>query len=129
MDKDIKCSIIIYDDFNNVLIAEMGKGKRKSPEVWCVIGKVMKGKETEEKCITKAIDKGLKCNIFDLEPFKKYVLDGENGNILSVYSGKIREAVNCHKDINKIKWITESDVDRYAFSIQDREALSDFFRR
>ena len=129
MEKVTRCSIIIYDDFNNVLIAEIGKGKRESPEVWSVIGKLMKGKETQEKCITKAIDKGLKCNIFDLNPFKEYALDGENGNVLAVYSGKIREAVTCHKDINKIKWIRESDMDMYDFSIQDKKALLDFFKR
>jgi hypothetical protein len=128
MSKVTRCSIIICDDFNNVLIAEIGKGKGNSPKIWCIVGKSIKGKETEEKCITKAIDKALKCNIFDLTPFKEYALDEESGDTLLVYSGKIREAVTCHTDINKIKWISESEVDMYDFSIDEKKALLDFFK-
>ena len=128
MGKVTRCSIIIYDDFNNVLIAEVGKGKINSPKLWCVIGKGIKGKETEDKCITKAVDKALKCNIFDLTPFKEYVLDEEGGDILSVYSGKIKEAVTCHADINKVKWISESEMNIYDFAVNEKEVLLDFFK-
>lgn len=129
MAKVTRCSIIICDDFNNVLIEEIGKGKRDSPEVWCIFEKIMKGKETQEKCITKAIDRALKCNVFDLNPFKEYVSMGENAYVLSVYTGKIRETVTCHRDINKIKWISESEMDKYNFSIHDKEVILDFFKR
>ena len=60
----VKCSIIIYDDFGNVLLAERGK---KNERTWGLFGKDIKGKETDEKCISKAIDKDLKCTIFDLK--------------------------------------------------------------
>ena len=50
----VKCSIIIYDDFGNVLLAERGK---KNERTWGLFGKDIKGKETDEKCISKAIDK------------------------------------------------------------------------
>ena len=77
MGKVVRCSIIIYDDFDNVLIAERGK---KNERTWGIFGKEIKGKETDEKCINKAIDKDLKCTIFDLKPFKDYTL--ENNDIL-----------------------------------------------
>ena len=69
-----RCSIIIYDDFGNVLIAERGKRNERK---WGTFGKEIKGKETEEKCISKAVDKDIKCTIFDLKPFKEYNLEGE----------------------------------------------------
>ena len=52
-----KCSIIIYDDFNNILICKKGKLKNEHNIPWILFGKELKGKETEEKCITKAVDK------------------------------------------------------------------------
>ena len=52
MGKVVRCSIIIYDDFDNVLIAERGK---KNERTWGIFGKEIKGKETDEKCINKTI--------------------------------------------------------------------------
>ena len=49
-----RCSIIIYDDFGNVLIAERGK---RNERTWGIFGKEIKGKETEEKCISKLLIK------------------------------------------------------------------------
>ena len=40
-----RCSIIIYDDFGNVLIAERGKRNERK---WGTFGKEIKGKETED---------------------------------------------------------------------------------
>ena len=44
MGKVVRCSIIIYDDFDNVLIAERGK---KNERTWGIFGKEIKGKETD----------------------------------------------------------------------------------
>jgi len=127
MGKIVRCSIVIYDDFNNVLIAQRGKVKKNSPIIWSIFGKDIKGKESEEKCITKAIDKDLKCNIFDLIPFKEYKINEENGESLLVYAGKIKEFITCHAEINKIKWISEKEMDSYDFSDSEKEVLLDFF--
>jgi len=84
-----KCSIIICDDFNGVLIAARGKSKKGLPKVWSIFGKDIKGKETTEQCITKAIEKDLKCTIFDVAPFKEYVYDEfkriANNNNVKIY--------------------------------------------
>lgn len=128
MGQIVKCSIIICDDFNAVLIAARGKSKKGLPKVWSIFGKDLKGKETTEQCINKAIDKDLKCTIFDLVPFKEYVLEEESKDTLIVYTGKVKEYITPHKDINEVKWITERELDMHDFSEGEKEILIDFFK-
>lgn len=123
----VKCLIVIYDDFNNVLIAERGKGKKVIKE-WGIFGKNIKGKETEDKCISKAVDKDIKCTIFDLKPFKTYVLNDQDQKI-QVYTGTIKEYITCHRTINSLKWIGKSEVDSYLFNEEEKQILKDFFNR
>lgn len=118
-----KCSIIIYDDFGNVLIAERGK---RNERTWGIFGKEIKGKETEEKCISKVVDKDIKCTIFDLKPFKEYVLEDEKK--LKVFTGGVKEYINCHKSINDIKWISKKNIEDYIFNDEDKIILNDYFQ-
>lgn len=127
MSNIVKCSIVIYDDFNNVLIAERGKGKKAIKE-WGIFGKSLKGKETEEKCIFKAVDKDIKCAVFDLKPFKTYILNDQNEK-MQVYTGTIKEYITCHRSINSVKWIGKKEVDNYSFNEEDKQILNDFFDR
>lgn len=127
MGKVIRCSIVIFDDYKNVLIAQRGKVKKNSPIVWSIFGKEIKGKESEEKCITKALEKDLKCNIFELTPFKEYIINEDSGESLMVYTGQVKEYLTCHKEINKIVWIGKKDIDRYEFSEEEKQVLLDFF--
>ena len=124
MEKVLRCSILIVDDFNNVLVAERGKGKGAT-KTWGLFGKEIKGKEDEEKCITKAVDKDIKCNIFDLKPFKEYNLEGEEK--LKVFTGCIKEYITCHKSINSIKWIGQRNLEDYIFNDEDKMILNDYF--
>lgn len=118
-----RCSIIIYDDFGNVLIAERGK---RNERTWGMFGKEMKGKETEEKCISKAVDKDIKCTVFDLKPFKEYVLEDEKK--LKVFTGSVKEYITCHKSINNIKWISKGNIEDYIFNDEDKMILNDYFQ-
>ena len=127
MGQIVKCSIIICDDFNGVLIADRGKSKKSLPRVWSIFGKDIKGKETTEQCITKAVDKDLKCTIFDVVPFKEYVFDEESKDTLLVYIGKVKEYITPHKDINAVKWITERELSTHDFTGGEKEILADFF--
>ena len=127
MSDTIKCSIVIYDDFNNVLIAERGKGKKVIKQ-WGIFGKEIKGKETDEKCILKAVDKDIKCTIFDLKHFNTYNLNDEN-NKHQVYTGTIKEYITCHKSINSVKWIGKSEIDKYAFNDEEKQILIDYFNK
>jgi hypothetical protein len=128
MDKVVKCSIIVCDDFNAVLIANRGKSKKSLQKVWSIFSCDIKGKGTVEKSISKAIDKDLKCNIFDITSFKEYDFDSESGDALKVYTGKVKEYLTPHKEIQSVKWITKSKVDMYEFSSEDKEIILDFFK-
>jgi isopentenyldiphosphate isomerase len=126
MSKVIKCSVIIFDDYNNVLIAERGKGKKDSPKLWGIFGRNLRGKEDEETCISKVVDKDLTCTVFDLTPFKQYPLAVEDEGTLQVFTGRIREMVSLHKEINKVKWISAREVDNYDFAEGEKELIVDF---
>ena len=128
MTQIVSCSVIICDDFNAVLIANRGKGKKGLQKPWSIFSKDIKGKETTEQCIAKAIDKDLKCTLFDLTTFKEYIFDEESGNTSLIYTGKVKEYLTPHKEINKIKWITERELDQYEFSGIEKEILLDFFK-
>lgn len=124
MDKILRCSILIVDDFDNVLIAERGKGKG-TIKTWGLFGKEIKGKEDEERCITKAVDKDIKCNVFDLKIFKDYY---ENDS-LRVFVGTVKEYITCHKSINQVRWIGKNDLDKYNLNEEDYNILNEYFNR
>lgn len=126
MSKVIKSSVVIFDDYNNVLIAERGKGKKDSPKLWGLFGRNLRGKEDAEACASKAVDKDLTCTIFDLTPFKQYPLASEENGVMQVFTGKIREMVSLHKDINRVKWIGAREVENFDFSDGDKEIILDF---
>lgn len=127
MEHIVKCYIVIYDDFNNVLIAERGKGKNVIKK-WGIFGKELKGKETDEKCLLKAIDKDIKCTVFDLNSFKNYKLNNDSEE-LRVYTGTIKEYITCHKTINSIKWISKNQLENFTFKEEEKQILKDFFYR
>lgn len=120
----VRCKIVIYDDFNNVLIAERGKGKN-TPKIWGLFGKEVKGKEDDERCITKAVDKDLKCTIFDLKAFKEIKISDDE--LLKVFTGTVKEYITTHKSINTVKWIGKKELNNYNFEDEDIHILNDFF--
>ncbi len=124
MGKIIGCSIIIKDDFNNVLIVQR-KVKKNEPKKWDIFSRNIRGKESPEKCINRAIKEDLKTIIFDLEPFKEYVIDEENQNKILVYTGCIKERIILHADIVMSKWINLKDVESYDFVSGVKEKLLD----
>jgi hypothetical protein len=128
MGQVVKCSIIICDDFNAVLIANRGKGKKNLQKLWSIFGKDIKGKETLEQCINKAVDKDLKCTLFDINTFKEYIFDEDSQDTLLVYTGKVKEYLTPHKEINQIRWITERELDKYEFEGGEKEILLDYFK-
>lgn len=122
MGKKVRCSIVIFDDFGNVLVAERGK---KAERVWGLFGKELKGKETDEKCISKAVDKDIKCTVFDLNKFKEY--DVNEDEQLKVFTGCVKEYITTHKTINSVKWIAKKEIEDYNFNEEDKKILLDYF--
>lgn len=119
-----RTAIVIYDSYNNVLIVQRGKTKE-----WSLVEKDIKGKETGEKSINKAVDNDLNCTIFDLSTLGEYVINEEKEESLLVYTGMIRQHVVCHKTIKEVRWINKNEIDNYKFSGIERDILIDFYKK
>ena len=127
MGKIVRCSIVLYDDFKNVLIAQRGNGRKNNPIVWGIFEKEMKGKESTEKCITKIVDKELRCNIYDLEEIKKIELDDSGENTELLFCGKLKEKIVYSKDINEIMWLSEKNLDEVEIESAAKKKIAEFF--
>lgn len=124
MGKILGCSVILKDDFDNVLIVL--KGKKKDPELWSCIGRLKKGKESDEKCAINVIKEDLNTLVFDLEPLKEFTIDDDKSIML--YTGKIKEYMNLGKNIKKIEWVNENTIDKYNFLDGEKEILLEYFK-
>lgn len=124
MSKIINCSLIIKDDFNNVLVVQR-KVKRGQPKLWSILNREIKGKETIEKCFEKIAKDDLKGIVFNLEHFKDIAVN-EN-ETRSIYTGTIKETIVLHKDITTSSWVNLRMIDNYDFIESDKDVLLDFF--
>lgn len=125
MSKKNSGSLIIKDDFNNVLIIQR-KVKKGQPKLWSILNRNIKGKETIEKCLEKIAKDDLKGVVFNLTPFKDISIN-EN-EVKSVYIGMIKECIILHKDISNSKWINKRLLEEYDFIENDKDILLDFFK-
>ena len=124
MSKVVECSVIIKDDFNNIFIVQR-KTKKNQPKYWYTVGKKIKGRESEEKCISRAIKDDLKSIVFNLE--KVGEIDNKNLEGLSaLYIGELKEKIVLGNDIEEGKWIKISDIDNYEFEINEVEKIKLF---
>lgn len=122
----IECSIVIKDHFNNVFIVQR-KTKKKEPKLWYLVGKKIKGKETTEKCINKAIKDDLKTIVFNLEPVLE--LEINNSENCLVYEGELRERIVYGTEIVDGRWISEREINNYEFAPYEKEKLIEYFRK
>ena len=65
MNKAVGCTLLIKDDFNNVLVLNK-KVTRGEEQTWSLLSGKSRGKESDEKCLNKASNKILKTIIFHL---------------------------------------------------------------
>lgn len=126
MAKQVACSLIIKDDFHNVLILKK-KVKRGEIENWSILTSKIRGKESHDKCITRGAKDILKSVIFDVEPFKEYIIDEENDESVMVYTGRIKEKAILDKNYKECKWIGKRNLEDYNFLSLDKDVLNDFF--
>ena len=87
MSKIAECSLIIKDDFNNIFIIRR-KTKRSQPKLWYIVGKKIKGRETEEKCIARAVKDDLKSIVFNLEKVGEMKINEDNAELCAIYVGE-----------------------------------------
>ena len=105
------CSIIIKDDFNNILISKR-KGKKADEHLWYVFERKIKGRETPEKCANRAIKEDLNVN---------------EEETLRVFTGSLKEKITCGANITTYKWINKDDLDDYTFANGELEKINAFF--
>lgn len=126
MMKTTACTLILKDDFNNILVLKK-KVKRGEIGKWSLINQKLRGKESFEKCINKACNKILKTIVFDLEEFREYEINEEES--LKVFIGDLKGRFVLDKSYDEAKWINIKEIDEYEFEGMDKAILEDFANR
>ena len=116
------CSIIIKDDFNNILISKR-KGKKADEHLWYVFERKIKGRETPEKCANRAIKEDLKTIVLN----QLCDLNVNEEETLRVFTGSLKEKITCGANITTYKWINKDDLDDYTFANGELEKINAFF--
>ncbi|WP_066892049.1 NUDIX domain-containing protein [Clostridium nigeriense] len=123
MNKITECSIIIKDDFNNIFLVRR-KTKKNQPILWYTVGRKLKGRETEEKCIARAVKDDLKSIVFNIEKIGETIIDETLGEASSVYIGELKEKVVYGNDIAEGKWVSLKEVNNYDLADGEKEKIS-----
>ena len=124
MDKITESSIIIKDDFNNIYIIRK-KSKRNEPKLWSLVGRKLRGKDTTEKCILRAIKEDLKAVIFNLKEYDEIMLPEEEKCML--FTGELKEKVTFGTDVVEGKWISLRQLEDFDFVPQDKKKIIKYF--
>lgn len=127
MAKITECSIIIKDDFNNVFVVER-KTKKNEPKLWYNVGKKVRGKESEEKCISRAVKEDLKSIVFNLERLGE-VLNKDKDEVCAVYKGELKERVTYGNDIVDGKWLSINEIDMCELESGEKEKILMYINR
>jgi 8-oxo-dGTP diphosphatase len=129
MNTYIGCSAIIYDEGNKVLIAQRSKYKKSFPLYWETVGGALEHNETPEDCIRREIQEEINCNIHDLKLFKVYVVNNIDRFVLVVYTGRVNEPIQPNPEIEQLRWIDKSEIDKFDFYGNEREILIDYYKQ
>ncbi|MEO2739130.1 hypothetical protein [Clostridium butyricum] len=125
MMKCTACTLIIKDDFENVLILKK-KVKKGQIGKWSLLSRNLRGKESDEKCLNKASNKILKTIIFDLEPYKEFVLDSDSDEGIRVYKGEIKGRFVLDKSYDDAQWVNKNKLSEYEFEDIDKLIMENF---
>ncbi|MCI6692441.1 MULTISPECIES: NUDIX domain-containing protein [unclassified Clostridium] len=128
MGRIAECSVIIKDDFNNIFIVRR-KTKRNEPKLWYIVGKKIRGKETEEKCIARAIKDDLKSIIFNLEKLGEIKISAEKDELCAVYLGQLKEKIVYGNDIVEGKWVSAKELENYDLAEYEKEKILCYINR
>ncbi len=122
MSKIAECSLIIKDDFNNIFIIRR-KTKRNQPKLWYIVGKKIKGRETEEKCIARAVKDDLKSIIFNLKKVGEIKVNEENDELCAIYEGELKEKIVFGNDVSEGKWVSIRELENYDLAEGEKEKI------
>lgn len=121
----IGCSIILKDDFNNILIIK--KEQKKNFGLWKCVGRLKKGRENNEKCISNSVKEELNTLIFDLKEIKEFKIN--DTDYIMIYEGKIKDYMNLGKKVMDMKWISKKEIENYEFLDGEKELLLEYFKK
>jgi 8-oxo-dGTP diphosphatase len=127
MNTYIGCSAIIYDEGNKVLIAQRSKHKKSFPLYWETVGGALEDNETPETCIRREVQEEINCCIQDLKLLNVYVIDNADRFVLIVYTGRVNEVIQPNPEIEQIRWIDKSEINKFNFYGNEREKLIDYY--
>ena len=122
----VSCSLIIRDDFNNVLLLKK-KVKRGQIEEWSLLNQKKRGKEEHEKTIHRCVKDVLKSIVFELEPINEYSINEDESAM--VYLGILKEKITLDKNYKEAKWINVNDIDNFEINNLDKKILKDYFEK
>ena len=125
MMKCTACTLIIKDDFENVLILKK-KVKKGQIGKWSLLSQNLRGKESDEKCLNKASNKILKTIIFDLEHYKEIVLYSDSDEGIRVYKGEIKGRFVLDKSYDDAQWVNKNKLSEYEFEDIDKLIMENF---
>jgi hypothetical protein len=120
----VGCTLIVKDDFNNVLVLKK-KVKRGQVESYSLITDKIRGKETTEKCVERAVKNSIKCIVFDMQPLKEFVVNEESKEKHIIYVGNIKERPMLDKGYVDCKWISKRQIEDHNFEEYEKEILND----
>lgn len=126
MSKVVSCSLIIRDDFNNVLLLKK-KVKRGQIEEWSLLNQKKRSKEEHEKTIHRGVKDILKSIVFELEPINEYSINEDESAM--VYLGILKEKITLDKNYKEAKWINVNDIDNFEINNLDKKILKDYFAK
>ena len=118
------CSVIVKDDFNNILITKI-KGKKSEKNLWYIFNRNIRGRETPEKCANRIIKEDLKTIIFDLKEICDFKVNEEEN--LRIFSGTLKEKITCGTNITSLKWVNKNELSNYTFAEGELEKINAFF--
>lgn len=124
MDNVVGCTLVVKDDFNNVLILKK-KVKRGQVESYSLINNKITGKAVTEKTVEKAVKTSIKCNVFDLKPLKEFVVDKESKEKHIIYVGNIKEKPSLDKGYVDFRWISKRQIEDYNLEDFEKEILNE----
>lgn len=123
MNKSAGCTLLIRDDFNNVLVVNK-KVKRGEEQTWSLLSEKSRGKESDEKCIDRVVKDALKSIPFETKFVGEY---NSNDEIFKVYSAILREKIVLHKNYKECKWIGKNEIDKFNLLEKDKNILREYF--
>lgn len=128
----ISSSVIIYNDSDQVLIAKRSSGKKIDPNFWETIGGTIEFGESPLECLEREIDEELNCKLSNIKLLDVYSfvnLKIEYQIISIQYIATIDGFPKFNTaEIVELKWIDESDISKFNFSMNCKERILDYYR-